>query len=132
MASHEPPSDPDGRFKHRPLDATKKQIRLIEPPYSNAVSFLVKHYTVEEEPDEFKRLSYLVWSNLDYVALSYKCEYDNNTPCTILVNGLPMIVSSNLHNFLLEMQSQGATDKSWVDQLCIDQKSLMSLTARYQ
>jgi hypothetical protein len=127
MAAYEPPSNPDERFKHRPLDATKKQIRLIQIVRTDAVSCLVEHYTIEEEPNRFRKGVIPVWSNLDYVALSYKWEYNNVIPSTIIVNGLSMIVSFNLHNFLLEMQTQGATEKFWVDQLCIDQQDVQEL-----
>lgn len=42
----------------------------------------------------------------------------------ILVDGKPVMVRSNLHGFLSQMQEEGYTDALWIDALCINQDDI--------
>jgi hypothetical protein len=57
----------------------------------------------------------------EYYALSNTWGSDDS-PVWIQVNGLPILIQNNLHNFLLRLRLEDRPRRIWVDSICINQK----------
>jgi hypothetical protein len=116
-------------FKYRPLDPTKREIRLLHLPKksskqwlmtSSAFVALVRH---GEDPEEMYRCK-LEHVSLDdappYQALSYNWG-DAEPTCLIMVNDQPSWITSNLAEAIHHLIEKQGLD-IWIDAICINQK----------
>ncbi|KAH7093738.1 heterokaryon incompatibility protein-domain-containing protein [Paraphoma chrysanthemicola] len=62
-------------------------------------------------------------ASFDYTALSYVWGNPEPTAC-VLIDNYPMEITSNLNEFLLEMQCQYRFEWFWIDALCINQTDI--------
>ena len=94
-------------FRYQPLNPN--EIRLLKPLSgpSNALSFKIIHISLVSQPP--------------YRALSYTWGPPPDT-YTILLNGQPFPIRSNLYDALQQVQSSKLVDQYlWVDAICINQ-----------
>ncbi|KAK8093282.1 HET-domain-containing protein [Apiospora kogelbergensis] len=100
------------QFTYQPLDATGRQIRLLDLlPSSGAVRCRLRHASLDA-PERYESLSYS-WGSPEMTV-------------KILVNGLGFLVTPNLHTALqhLREDSTGRLRTLWVDAICINQSDM--------
>ena len=111
--------DSDNYFKHRPLDTSRKDIRLLQiiPDAATGISCTIAHYDIGSCPA--------------YIALSY--TWGSPTPRHVIgINAKGFEVGDNLYRFLLKYQASQRVNPIyekgfrvkylWIDQICIDQE----------
>lgn len=128
------------RFEHKPLDTTKNQIRLVtisrssweahaaeDAALQEVISCSIEHYDLKEDhvvrSNQMGRRPMKVTKEpLQYTAVSHTWG-DGRSSRQILVNGRPVLIRSNLYDFLevMERRRDDADQLLWIDQLCIDQ-----------
>jgi hypothetical protein len=112
---------------YRPIDASRGEIRLLEllHPSESEVrpACRIHHHSLDETKD--------------YCALSYVWG-DSSSRKMIVVDGIEVSVTENLHNALLGVQSQRMTHENWItdnpilwiDAICIDQANVSEKSAQ--
>ncbi len=110
-----PPTTSDVLFQHTPLDLHRKQLRLLritQTDFSEIKCELENFTCVGGKQD-----------TPPYWALSY--VWGAESPIYhISVNGKPYPIRPNLHNFLQERRLQSDDKYIWIDQICINQRSV--------
>jgi hypothetical protein len=121
----------DEPFCYQPLDPTKRGVRLCKVlPQSrdlrdSLMQCEIAHYDLDScsKPSEQSDSSRRSPTEFTYIAVSY-CWGDEEPSHTILVNGRPFVIRSNLFQFLSAMQDANEHETLfWIDQLGIDQKN---------
>lgn len=100
-------------FPHKPLDLSKRQIRLIRLEYGDHAPAIVcelQHFTFDS--DQMPA----------YHALSY--AWGGDDACReITINGTEIRIRTNLGAFLEQAQRSELREWIWIDQLCIAQQN---------
>lgn len=103
---------------YRPLDCARCEIRLLEVAsgqYGDDMVVSLRHVRLLDKPV--------------YPAASYVWGHSLSTrPC--IVDGIPMIVTRNLFNFLLYLRDFTKPRTIWVDALCINQEDMAERAAQ--
>jgi hypothetical protein len=111
----EPAIERSPLFHHRPLDTSRREIRLLVlHPAADILdvfgySCTLVHVSVDEDPD--------------YEALSYVWGSKANKQ-KILIDGRQLAVTSNLAESLDHLYDCDAPRKLWVDAICINQEDI--------
>lgn len=100
----------EGIFKHKPLDTTKREIRLLRLQQTeHGVAGIIEHFELGLSPP-YRALSYM-WGMAD-------------EDSEITLNHATFKVRKHLFDFLVQYESRCSDgDYLWVDQICINQHS---------
>ena len=101
-------------FQHKPLDLSRKQIRLLRINHQGTkrIFATLRHYDINQLPP--------------YQALSYTWG-DPALTDTIWIDGRPFSIRRNLRDFLtIHLRKQELQRNFiWIDQICSDQESVL-------
>jgi len=106
-------------FQYRPLDNTRREIRLLLLPPGDIFSYScsLTHVSMDDDPE--------------YEALSYVWGSEAN-PKIISLNGGHMSITRNLAEALDHLSISDRPRKLWVDALCINQKDCSEKSQQIQ
>jgi len=106
-------------FQYRPLDNTRREIRLLLLPPGDIFSYScsLTHVSMDDDPE--------------YEALSYVWGSEAN-PKIISLNGGHMPITRNLAEALDHLSISDRPRKLWVDALCINQKDCSEKSQQIQ
>ncbi|KAH7408666.1 heterokaryon incompatibility protein-domain-containing protein, partial [Phaeosphaeria sp. MPI-PUGE-AT-0046c] len=102
-------------YVQHPVDRTNttRVLELIPPPLSEGscvISCRLQSISLDSPP-AYRAVSYM-WGDPSVTQL-------------ILVNGKPVMIRSNLWNFLSQMCEEGCYDALWIDALCINHQDII-------
>ncbi|PQE20174.1 Heterokaryon incompatibility protein [Rutstroemia sp. NJR-2017a BBW] len=120
---HEPAIERSSLFHYRPLDTSRREIRLLVLHPAEDIFDLFRysctlvHVSLDEDPD--------------YEALSYVWGSKANKQ-KILIDGRQFEVTSNLAEALYHLYDCNTPRKLWVDAICIDQEDISERSHQVQ
>ncbi|KXH29967.1 hypothetical protein CNYM01_13181 [Colletotrichum nymphaeae SA-01] len=99
------------KFKHKPL-RRPNEFRILrlraQPCFRNSpVQCDIIHATLDSPPP--------------YRAVSHRWASTGDEPQIILVDGAPFLVSTSIHDLLIELRRMRLSQLLWIDSICIDQ-----------
>lgn len=115
---------PSRKRKHRAVSLpTSEQPGYIFKPLQNSNSIRILRLEPGRPNDDLhaQLLENHLSDHPDYEAVSYTWG-EPVFPDTLMIDGLPFMITSNLHSALLQFRRLDSTRDLWVDVVCINQK----------